>query len=216
MSERIRLSAQTRANWIIFAVVFLGGIVASVSGAYYLFRPSGGYEGGRNPLYGVSVLFDRHTWGDLHTWGGILMIAAVVIHLATHWTWVKRMSRRTIKSIRGRGSRLSPGTKFNVGIDLVVGVGFLLTALSGVYFLFAPSGGYQGGANPGWDPAFLFSRTTWDLIHTWSGIVTIVAAVIHLWIHWRWITNVTKRFFLSLGQQFRLAPVRASGAPAAE
>jgi len=216
MTKRIELSTQTRANWIIFVVVFLGGIVASVSGAYYLFLPSGGYEGGRNPLYGVRVLFDRHTWGDLHAWGGILMIAAIVIHFATHWTWVKRMSRRTIKSIRGRGSRLSSGTKFNVGIDLVAAVGFLLTAVSGVYFLFAPSGGYQGGGNPGWDPAFLFSRTTWDLVHTWSGIVTIVAAVIHFWIHWRWITNVSKRFFLSLGQQLRLTPVRASGAPAAE
>ncbi len=216
MTKGIRLSAQTRANWIIFAVVSLGGIVASVSGAYYLFLPSGGHEGDatRCTASGSSLI---GTPGAISTpGGGILMIAAVVIHFATHWTWVKRMSRRTIKSILGRGSRLSPGTKFNVGIDLVIAVGFLLTAVSGVFFLFAPSGGYQGGGNLRWCPAFLFSRTTWDLIHTWSGIVTIVAAVIHLWIHWRWITNVSQRFFLSLGQQLRLAPVRASGAPAAE
>jgi hypothetical protein len=70
--------------------------------------------------------------------------------------------------------------------------------VSGVYFLFAPSGGFQGGRNPGWDPGFLFSRTTWDLIHTWSGVVLSVAAVVHFAIHWRWVKNVTVRFFLSL------------------
>ena len=37
---------------------------------------------------------------------------------------------------------------------------------------------------------FLFSRTTWDLIHTWAGVTLIAAAVIHLAIHWRWIVKV--------------------------
>jgi hypothetical protein len=45
---------------------------------------------------------------------------------------------------------------------------------------------------------FLFSRTVWDLIHTWSGVVLIAAAAVHLSIHWRWVTKVTARFFLSL------------------
>jgi hypothetical protein len=67
-----------------------------------------------------------------------------------------------------------------------------------VYFLFVPDGGYQGGRNPGWDPHILWSRTTWDLIHTWAGVVLIIAAVIHFAIHWRWVKNITKRFFLSV------------------
>jgi hypothetical protein len=64
--------------------------------------------------------------------------------------------------------------------------------------LIAPSGGFQGGSNAGWDPDFLFSRTTWDLIHTWAGATFIGAAAVHFWIHWRWIKNITSRFFLSL------------------
>ena len=40
---------------------------------------------------------------------------------------------------------------------------------------------------------FLFTRTTWDLIHTWAAIVLIAAAVVHFAIHWRWIVNVTRR-----------------------
>ena len=69
------VSLQTRTNWIIDLTVFLGGLAAAISGIYFLFLPSGGYQGGRNPMYGVTVLFARHTWDDLHTWSGVAMIA---------------------------------------------------------------------------------------------------------------------------------------------
>ncbi|UCC63980.1 MAG: DUF4405 domain-containing protein [Anaerolineae bacterium] len=198
MSKRIGMSMQTRKNWLIDAVVFTSGIVAALSGIYFLFLPSGGYQGGRNPAYGVTVLFSRHTWDDLHTWGGILMIAAAAIHLIVHWRWVKMMARSMMKALRSGGSRLSRGSRFNLALNVLVAISFLLTALSGIYFLFAPSGGFQGGRNVGWDPNLLFSRTTWDLIHTWAGVTFIGTAVIHFWIHWRWVKNVTKRFFASL------------------
>jgi len=198
MNKRIGMSMQTRKNWLIDAAVFLGGIVAALSGIYFLYLPSGGYQGGRNLLYGVTVLFERHTWEDLHVWGGVAMIAAVVVHFAIHWSWVKMMARRVVNALRSRGSGLSRGARFNVAIDLLVAISFLVTAVTGIYFLFVPEGGYQGGSNAGWDPNLLFSRTTWDLIHTWAGVVMIVAAAVHFWIHWRWVVNVTRRFFLSL------------------
>jgi cytochrome b subunit of formate dehydrogenase len=198
MSKQVRISMQTRKNWLIDASVFAGGLVAALSGVYFLFLPSGGYQGGRNPTYGLTILFERQTWSDLHAWGGILMIAAIAVHFAIHWQWVKSMSRRTVSALLARGSTLSTGAKFNVAINALVAVSFLVCALSGIYFLFGPTGGYEGGHNPGWDPNFLFSRTTWDLIHTWSGVTLIVAAVVHLAIHWRWVKNVTRKFFLSL------------------
>ena len=201
MSKRVGVSKQTQTNWLIDAAVFIGAILAALSGIYFLFLPSGGYQGGRNPWYGVTILFSRHTWDDLHTWGGVLMIVAVIIHFAIHWDWVKMMTRRIVNAMRSRGSRLSRGALINVVIDLAVAVSFLLCALTGVYLLFAPSGAFQGGQNPAWDPGFLFSRTTWDLIHTWSGAALIIAAVIHLAIHWRWVMNVTRRVFLSLWQR---------------
>jgi cytochrome b subunit of formate dehydrogenase len=210
MSKQIRMSVQTRKNWLIDVAVFLGGLLAALTGVYFLFLPSGGYQGGRNPTYGITVLFDRHTWGDLHTWGGVLMIAAVAIHFAIHWRWVVMMSRKVVNAVRARGSNLSKGAKFNVAVDALIALSFLVCAISGIYFLFAPSGGFQGGRNPGWDPGFLVSRTAWDLIHTWSGVVMIVAAVVHLAIHWRWVKNVTVRFFLSLWPQ----PKAGSAAPA--
>jgi cytochrome b subunit of formate dehydrogenase len=198
MSNVIRMSRATRQNWLIDALVFVGGVLAAVSGVYFLFLPSGGYQGGRNPAYGLTILFGRHTWSGVHLWSGIVMIVAVAVHFAIHWQWVKRMTRRVMTAMPSGGSKLSRGAKVNVAIDVVVAVSFLVCALSGIYFVFAPAGGFQGGNNPGWDPGFLFSRTAWDLIHTWSGVVMIIAAAVHFAIHWRWVRNVTARFFLSL------------------
>jgi hypothetical protein len=211
MKETIRLSRQTRQNWLIDAAVFAGALVAILSGIYFLYLPSGGYEGGRNPANGLTILFSRDAWHDLHNWGGILMILAAVIHFAIHWRWVTMMSRRVGKVLIGQGSRFSRGAKTNLAINLVIGLSFLVTALTGIYLLFLPQG-YQGGRNPGWDPGFLFSRTTWDMIHTWAGVVMILAAVLHFLIHWRWILNVTRRFFLSLQDQLRgLRPAAIPG-----
>ena len=205
MSERICArqgspdpGLKTRKKWLLDAIIFLSGLVAALSGIYFLFIPSGGYQGGRNPMVGLTILFSRHTWEDWHTWSGVLIIVIAVLHFAIHWRWVKVMSKRTVKALLSRETKLSKGPRLNVAINVLVAISFLLTALSGIYFLFAPSGGFQGGRNAGWDPNWLFSRTTWDLIHTWAGVTFIGTAVIHFWIHWRWVKNVTKRFFASL------------------
>jgi hypothetical protein len=194
------ISRKTRINWLLDAAVFLSAVAAGLSGIYFLYFPSGGFQGGRNPGYGATLLFDRHTWSDVHTWGSIAMILAVAIHLAYHWYWVKSMALKIVKAFRQGTSGLSRGGKVNLIVNLLIGLSFILTAATGMYFLFLPSGGFQGGANPAWDPGFLFSRTTWDLIHTWSGVAMIVAAMFHFVIHWRWIRNVTARFFGSMAE----------------
>lgn len=149
-------------------------------------------------MYGVTVLFSRHTWEAIHMWGGVLMISIAILHFALHWRWVEMMARRTMNSLLSGRSQLSKKAMGNLILDVVVALSFLLTAASGIYFLFAPSGGIQGGRNAGWDPGFLFSRTTWDLVHTWAGVVLIGASVVHFWIHWHWVKNMTKWIFTSL------------------
>ncbi|MCA9872363.1 MAG: DUF4405 domain-containing protein [Anaerolineales bacterium] len=192
------MSWQTRKNWLIDTAVFLGAVLSIFSGIYFLVLPNG-YEGGRNARYGLVFLFTRHTWSDIHVWGGVLMILAVVVHLTIHWGWVKLMARRLRRAVTCREDCFSRGAKINLAVDALIALGFVGTAVSGLYFLFAPaSGGYQGGRNPLWDVGWLFSRTNWDLLHTWSAVVLIIAAMLHFVIHWRWIANVTRRFFLSL------------------
>ena len=145
-SRRGTFSTQNRNNWMIDAVLFLGAIVAVLSGIYFLFLPSGGIQGGRNPMYGVTVLFSWHTWEAIHMWGGVLMISIAILHFALHWRWVEMMARRTMNSLLSGRSQLSKKAMGNLILDVVVALSFLLTAASGIYFLFAPSGGIQGGA----------------------------------------------------------------------
>jgi len=192
MDKPIRLSMKTRANWLIDAAVFLGGLLAALSGIYFLYLPSGGYRGGRNPFYGIQILFERHTWSDLHLVTGLVMIAAVAVHLAIHWRWVKTMVRRVVTGLGSGSASMSRAARRNLVLNAVVALSFAICAVSGIYFLFVPGG--HGTTASG----LIFSQVTWDLIHTWSGVVLMTAVVVHLFIHWRWIKNVTVRFFLSL------------------
>lgn len=184
------VSKQTRNNWLIDTALFFSAIVASLSGIYFLFFPTGGFKGGRNPFYGITILFDRHTWEDLHTWTGIAMIAVALIHLVIHWKWVVGMVQRVYHQLLDR-SVMNSGTRFNILIDSVVALSFFICAISGLYFLFFPE---SSGA-----VSLVFDSAVWDMLHTWSGIVMIIAAIIHFSIHWNWVVKVSKRIFNSLG-----------------
>jgi hypothetical protein len=186
------VSKQTLKNWWIDAGLFSGAVLAALSGNYFLYLPNGGYQGGRNPMANVVILFDRHTWDDLHTWSGVAMIAIAAIHLAVHWPWVNNMLRRSLKELTGQCGCMNLRGRFNLWLNAVVALSFLLTAISGIYFLFVPGGRLAA------DPQIFFSRTTWDLIHTWAGVTLIAAAMIHFAIHWKWVVKVTRSLFVLL------------------
>jgi len=187
MYSKMKLSTRTRDNWWVNIVQASSGIIATLSGIYFLFFAVGGYQGGRNPWYGVNILFSRHTWDDLHTWSGIAMILAIAIHLPRHWDWFVNMTRRTVKELSGQGVFMNGRTRFNLAINTLAAISFLVVAITGIYLLFTPSG--RGAV----DPYILFSRTTWDLVHTWSGVIFILTAVEHVVIHWRWLVKATRR-----------------------
>ncbi len=165
--SRGAVSRQTRNNWLIDASLFGNAVVAAISGIYFLLLPSGGYRGGRNPWYGVEIVFSRHTWNDLHIWVGTAMIVVALIHLAIHWTWVKSMVGRTIKELRGQCGCMNARGRWNLILNMVVATSFILTAVSGVYFLIFP------GGRDAIEPMILFNRSTWDSIHTWMGVALL-------------------------------------------
>ena len=190
------LSRATQLNWLLDAAVFLGAVIAALSGVYFLYFV-GGYQGGRNPAYGLTLLFARETWDLIHTWAGVVMVAAVALHLAIHLNWIGMMGRKVTATLRGK-SGMSRGARVNVLVDLVIAISFLLAAISGVYFLFDVRSGWQVTGSA---PLFLWSRTVWDIIHTWSGVTLIVAAIVHLAIHWGWVTKVTAKMWRSIGRR---------------
>lgn len=96
---------------------------------------------------------------------------------------------------------ISPQTRNNWFIVSLLTLSSLPLIISSLYFLFLPQGGYRGGRNPAFGFILFFDRNTWDLLHTWSGVVLIAAAAIHIPLHWSWIAAMTKRIFkIVLGQ----------------
>jgi hypothetical protein len=84
----------------------------------------------------------------------------------------------------------------NYWIDVVIGIAFLLSIVSGLVLLFAPSGGYQGGRNAGYGrTVLLLGHQTWNDLHTWSSIVMAAGVLGHLLLHWNWLICMTKKLF---------------------
>ena len=204
MANKRIVSDQTRNNLIIDSFMFLSGITTALSGIYFLFLPVAGYQGGRNPMYGVTILFERHTWGDIHIWASVIVIAFGALHIPHHWDWIVSMTKRTIKILRGQCTGMTTYGKFNLGVDVMIGLSALVSGLSGMYFLLVP-GASHASIIP--DPVWLFTRAGWDLIHTWSGVALVAAAALHFYIHWKWAYKITRKYWRAFVQSL---PGRAS------
>lgn len=83
--------------------------------------------------------------------------------------------------------------RVNYAVDLVIAVGFLLTAVSGLVLFFAGSGGYQGGRNPRYlGEVLAVSRATWKTLHDWGGLAMVAGVLLHLVLHWKWMVCMTR------------------------
>ncbi len=86
--------------------------------------------------------------------------------------------------------------KLNYLVDALIALAFLLSAGTGVLFLFLGSGGYQGGANAAFGSTFLgLSRWVWSDLHTWASLIMISGVLLHVVLHWKWIVCVTRQVF---------------------
>ena len=196
MKNSPNISPVTRKNWLIDLGLFLSGLVTFLSGIYFLVFPVGGYQGGRNPFYGIIIFFERHTWGDLHLWGSIAMLIVAAIHIPLHWGWIVSMSKRLVKIMRGEAKKMNSNGTYNLVVNMLIALSALCCGLSGLYFLLVPGAAHD---SPLPDPYWLFSLPIWDLIHTWSGVVMVASAVLHFAIHWKWFTKVTGKFIQHIG-----------------
>lgn len=190
MTNSTRIASAICKMWWI-NVILLGAALATIlSGIYFLFFPQG-FRGGRNPWYGVELIFNRTTWDSIHTWGGVLMIAIAALHLVVHWPWFVRMGKRIISEIKGGCGCMNRYGRLNLALNLTLGLLFLVAAGSGIVLLFLPHGRGTG-------TVLFWTRNSWDILHTWSGTLMFIAAILHIGIHWKWITKVTRNMVRAL------------------
>jgi len=190
------LTPKLRQNWWIDAFLGLSAFLAILSSLYFLAFPNGGYQGGRNPYYDLVVIFSRQTWDIIHTWSGLAVIMAALVHILIHWGWITGTIKRSWQVITKKREHFGSRLTYNILLDVITAVSFILCTLSGVYFMFFVESGPSSAG-------FIFNKTTWDLIHTWSGVVFTITAILHFALHWKWIVNITRKIIGSLGQNQR-------------
>ena len=182
------LTPKLRQNWWLDAALGISAIMAILSSIYFLIYPNTGYQGGRNPYYNATLIFSKTTWDLLHTWTGALVILVALLHVIIHWTWIKGTIVRTWQVITKKQSGFGLRLTYNILLDITIAISFLICSLSGIYFMLNPSSGQTA-------VTYLFDKTTWDMIHTWSGVTFAMTALMHIVLHWKWITNITGKMF---------------------
>jgi hypothetical protein len=190
---RRRLAPRTLVHWVIACLLSISGLVSTLTGIYFLFLASGGYQGGRSPDYDATLFFARTTWTEIHTWSGVAMVVVGFVHLVLHWRWVAEMLKRAAAVLLGRRKPFARKIWSRVLVVVAVILSFVLVTASSMYFLFNPGGGHTGsGAGR---TSFILSRPTWDLLHTWSAVIFVVAVAVHLAMRWKWLARVTPSVF---------------------
>ena len=134
------------------------------------------------------MIFDRETWDELHLWSGLAMIFILTIHILVHWDWIKVMVARFLGPNARAFAKSNKRMQFNILLNVVAAISFVLVSLSGIYLMFTPS---RSSAST--TPSFIFDWYAWDVIHTWSGVVMFISVFLHFYIHWTWITKVSRR-----------------------
>jgi len=186
--KKSTLTPKLRQNWWIDAVLGVTAVLTVISSIYFLVYPNSGYQGGHNPQYNTVLIFNRQVWDLVHTWSSIGMIAAALIHIIIHWDWITGTLNRSWQVLTRKRKPFRSRLTYNIVLDGSIAISFLICMISGLYFLYFAQ---RGPTNE----VLLFTRTTWDLIHTWSGVIMTIAAILHFALHWKWVTNITRKMF---------------------
>lgn len=86
-------------------------------------------------------------------------------------------------------------TKVNYWVDLVIALAFIMSAISGIVFLFPLNG----------TTALGITYLTWNQIHTWGSLLMVAGVFAHLVLHWKWIVAMTKKTFFTAAKPQRVA-----------
>jgi len=91
----------------------------------------------------------------------------------------------------------------NYWVDMVTGAAFLLCAVTGIVLFFPGVVHVAAGAAP---TIMLLPATWWHKVHDWTGVVMVAGTALHLVLHAKWITHMTRRVF---GSPAAAGPARA-------
>lgn len=123
----------------------------------------------------IATFFLDITGVPLHQWIGVAVGVSVVYHLISHWAWVKSVTLRFFgkTSSRSRIYYLLDASLL-MGLLTIIGTGLVIST---------------------WLNLSIVSYTAWHFIHVTASLITLLAIVLKVGLHWRWIASVAKNIF---------------------
>jgi hypothetical protein len=128
----------------------------------------------------------------LHQWLGVAIAVGAGYHLLTHWTWVKSVTARFFKQTSGQA-------RLYYGVDAAMLIGLATITVTGLVI-------------STWLDLALTNFAAWKTLHVVASIGTLLAVVVKIGLHWRWIVSTARRYILpkAVPAQRQPAPVAAS------
>lgn len=140
----------------------------------------------------------RVTGIAIHEWLGLAFGAALIVHLLLHWKWIVTVVRRFL-------SRLPGQVRLNSLLNILLFIAATLLVFTGLMIsrvVLAPL-----GLPPNRD-------FFWRWLHNFATDAAVIIVGLHLALHWKWIVNVFKRYFVqplsTLGRRAQPEVVAAS------
>ncbi len=125
-------------------------------------------------LAGFLVAFFLDLTGlDGHQWLGVGVAVFSGYHLILHWNWVKGVTQKLFSQISGQA-------KAYYGLDAILLVGLALISVTGL-------------AISTWLGLELVNYVVWLDLHILISVATLIALVLKIGLHWKWIVKTTQR-----------------------
>jgi predicted small integral membrane protein len=112
----------------------------------------------------------------LHEWLAGLIVVPSLYHLAVNRDWVVRVASRL-------SAKLQAGSRVNFAVDVVLFVATVTVMLSGVMVLPGMVSTAEGTV----------MLEVWLRAHTLASDATVIALIVHLFLHAGWMADVSRR-----------------------
>ena len=117
------------------------------------------------------------TGDSLHEWFSLAFGLGLLVHLAIHWDWVVRTTRRMLSTTGRRRLMWAVNVLLLVDVTLCVASGIAISEVA------IPALGIHLNRGSGY----------WNELHSRTAAAAIVLIAVHVGLDWRWIMNVARR-----------------------
>jgi hypothetical protein len=125
----------------------------------------------------VFLGFSRSVWVAAHICFGVAGLAGIVLHIVWHWGW--------LKALRGRPlSRMPEKVRANRVVDRIMWITYIATNVFGVMAWALHLG----------DDIYVVRVP--DRLHVVFGVAWTILTIVHLVLHWKWITSTSQRYIV--------------------